>query len=302
MDRNSRMKLCIDGLSVGDSFGERFFVHPDVADALIESRAVPAPEWQFTDDTLMAISIAEILSTHGEINQDALAASFAARYDSSRGYGPAMHSWLQQISAGIPWRVAASSQFGGQGSYGNGAAMRAAPIGAYFADDLDRVFEQAIRSAQVSHTHHEGVAGAIAAAIAAGVAWQLRDASSTPTRSEFLDLVLPHLPDSEVKSRIRQARDMRESACIQLAVSVLGNGTGVSAQDTVPLALWCAGERLADFEEAMWLTVSGLGDRDTTCAIAGAIVAMYAGPESIPAEWLNSREPLPEWSPTNSSS
>src|SRR6516225_1157745 len=97
MDRNSRMKLCIDGLSVGDSFGERFFVHPDVADALIESRAVPAPEWQFTDDTLMAISIAEILSTHGEINQDALAASFAARYDSSRGYGPAMHSWLQQI-------------------------------------------------------------------------------------------------------------------------------------------------------------------------------------------------------------
>jgi ADP-ribosylglycohydrolase len=78
-------------------------------------------------------------------------------------------------------------------------------------------------------------------------------------------------------------------------VAALGNGTGVSAQDTVPFALWCAGQRLGSFEEALWLTVSGLGDRDTTCAIVGGIVALYAGSEAIPAEWLQSRESLPEW-------
>ena len=178
--------------------------------------------------------------------------------------------------------------------------MRAAPVGVYFADDLNRVVEQATLSAQVTHTHPEGVAGAIAAAVATGVACRLRDESATPTRAEFLDLVLPFLPDSEVKRKIRQARDMGQRACIQLAVSALGNGSYVSAQDTVPLALWCAGERLADFEEAMWLTVSGLGDRDTTCAIAGAVVAVYAGPESIPAEWLGSREALPDWLPSYS--
>lgn len=95
MDRYSRMKLCLEGLSVGDSFGEKFFVHPDVVDGLIESRGLPSPPWYFTDDTLMAISIAEVLAAHGEINQDALAASFAARYDSSRGYGPGMHRLLR---------------------------------------------------------------------------------------------------------------------------------------------------------------------------------------------------------------
>jgi ADP-ribosylglycohydrolase len=63
----------------------------------------------------------------------------------------------------------------------------------------------------------------------------------------------------------------------------------------VPFVLWCAGEYLSDFEKAMWNTVSGLGDRDTTCAMVGGIVACYTGPEAIPIEWIKRREPLPEW-------
>ena len=56
------MRLCLEGLSVGDSFGEKFFVHPDIVDGLIESRGLPSPPWYFTDDTLMAISIPEVLA------------------------------------------------------------------------------------------------------------------------------------------------------------------------------------------------------------------------------------------------
>jgi ADP-ribosylglycohydrolase len=69
----------------------------------------------------------------------------------------------------------------------------------------------------------------------------------------------------------------------------------VSASATVPFTLWCAVRHLADFEAAMWTTVSGLGDRDTTCAIVGGIVALYVGVEGIPAEWLHARESLTEW-------
>ena len=76
---------------------------------------------------------------------------------------------------------------------------------------------------------------------------------------------------------------------------MLGNGVGVSAQDTVPFALWCAGERLNDYAEALWLTVAGLGDCDTTCAIVGGIVAMAANKETIPTEWHDAREALPTW-------
>ena len=71
------------------------------------------------------------------------------------------------------------------------------------------------------------------------------------------------------------------------------NGKLVSCPDTVPFALWCVAHNLDNFEQAMWVTVSGLGDRDTTCAMVGGIVVMYSGVESIPAEWLLAREPIP---------
>lgn len=57
---------------------------------------------------------------------------------------------------------------------------------------------------------------------------------------------------------------------------------------------------MENFEEAMWLTVSGLGDRDTTCAIVGSIVALYADSKTIPKDWHENREPLKikEWMDT----
>ena len=45
-------------------------------------------------------------------------------------------------------------------------------------------------------------------------------------------------------------------------------------------------------EEALWSTGAGMGDRDTTCAIVGGIVALSAGREPIPRAWLSAREPL----------
>jgi hypothetical protein len=51
---------------------------------------------------------------------------------------------------------------------------------------------------------------------------------------------------------------------------------------------------LDNYEEAMWTTVTGLGDCDTTCAIVGSIVALSAGRETIPPAWQDAREPLPQ--------
>ncbi|MBN3910476.1 MAG: ADP-ribosylglycohydrolase family protein [Nostoc sp. NMS1] len=85
---------------MGDAFGERFFLHPDVAKSLIVARAIPPSPWYYTDDTQMALSIVSILQEYGEINQDGLAQSFANQYDSQRGYGAAMHGLLTQIHNG----------------------------------------------------------------------------------------------------------------------------------------------------------------------------------------------------------
>jgi ADP-ribosylglycohydrolase len=241
----------------------------------------------------MALSIVATLIEHGRIDQDRLAREFAGRYDPGRGYGPAMHRILGRIGAGEPWREVAGSAFGGQGSYGNGAAMRVAPLGAYFADDLELVVAQAGRSAEVTHAHPEAIAGAVAVAAAAALAWRLR--GSAPPAPAFLDRVLELVPESEVRARIGEARNLSPSASVRLAVAALGNGSRVSAQDTVPFALWCAAQRLDDFVEALWLTVSGLGDRDTTCAIVGGIVASHTGIEGVPADWRAARERLPAW-------
>ena len=294
-ERLARARCSLEGLSVGDAFGERFFVHPATVEQLVDARALPAPPWPFTDDTQMALSIVAVLRERGRIDQDHLARSFAERYDPSRGYGPAMHRLLDRVGRGESWRVVAPSLFEGQGSFGNGAAMRVAPLGAYFADDLDAVVEQAARSAEVTHAHPEGIAGAIAVASAAAWAWRVCRDPVPPPPADFLDLVLPLVPAGEVRSRLRRARDLSDRAPVQSAVAVLGNGTNVSAQDTVPFALWCAARRLDDYPAALWLTVSGLGDRDTTCAIVGGIVALYTGVDGIPGEWLRAREPLPDW-------
>jgi len=76
------------------------------------------------------------------------------------------------------------------------------------------------------------------------------------------------------------------------AAVAVGNGRRVSCPDTAPFRLWCATKYLDNYEEAMWATVSALGDRDTTCAIVGGIVAAGAKREPIPVEWLQAREPI----------
>src|SRR5262249_37743324 len=136
---------------------------------MIEARTIPGPPWRYTDDTEMALSLIEQLDERGAIDQDELAARFARRMDLSRGYGQGTYEILSAIREGRSWRSVSRSAFRGMGSFGNGAAMRVPPIGAYFADDLERVVHEATRSAEVTHTHPEGIAGAVAVAVAAAV-------------------------------------------------------------------------------------------------------------------------------------
>lgn len=298
-ERLRRARISLEGLSVGDALGDRFFMHADLALSAIRSHTLPEAPWEYTDDTNMALSIYQILRQHHEIDQVELANSFAKHYDSSRGYGPAMHSLLARIRQGESWENAAADLFSGQGSYGNGGAMRVAPIGAYFADDLNAVVENARLSAEITHSHSEGVSGSIAVAVASAIAWQLKEAKQRPNRSQFIEQILPHIPSSEVKSKVQQAANISARTSLENVAAMLGNGYRISAQDTVPLVLWSAGENLHDYEQAIWQTASALGDVDTTCAMVGGIVAMYTGVEGIPAEWINRREPLPEWALEN---
>ncbi len=295
-ERIQRTRISLEGLSVGDALGGFFeFNHPAALDRAVKTRTLPDVQWHFTDDTNMALSIYEILSIYQDIEseQQELAISFATHFDRGRGYGPSIHRFVPRILSGQHWREASKGIFGGTGSYGNGGAMRVAPVGAYFADDMDAVVHNAYASAEITHSHPEGIAGAIAVAVATAYAWQLR--SEKVYRHSFISSVLEHVPAGEVHEGLKKARSLKEGTSVQEAKAILGSGSRVTAQDTVPFVLWCAGEKLSNYEEAIWLTASAGGDVDTTCAMVGGIVSMYTGLEGIPNDWIAHREPLPSW-------
>jgi ADP-ribosylglycohydrolase len=289
-ERLERARIALEGLSVGDAFGS-FFEFNAAMVRLIEERKLPPTPWSYTDDTNMALSIYESLRLHGTVNQDALAASYVAHFDPMRGYGVSVRQMLARISRGESWQTVGKEMYWGEGSFGNDAAMHLAPLGAYFADDINMVIEQARRAAEVTHTHPEGIAGAIAIAVAAGCAWNIRIQS----RRDFITAVLPHVPVGEVRDGIQRAYDLPAGTTARVAAEALGNGSRASVQDTVPFVLWCAGENLTNYEEAIWQAASALGDVDTICAMLGGIVVARTGTAAIPEEWRHYREALPTW-------
>src|SRR3954451_18178857 len=161
----TRLALALEslaGLSVGDALGAQHFVAPvDLADP------PPAP-WPWTDDTEEACCLVAALA-EGDFDRDAFAELLGRHHDPYRGYGPGAVLLLREIREGLPWPIAAAAAFDGQGSAGNGAAMRAAPLGAWHADSLARAALQGARAAEVTHAHAEGIAGGVAVTVA-GVA------------------------------------------------------------------------------------------------------------------------------------
>ncbi|MBT2491324.1 ADP-ribosylglycohydrolase family protein [Streptomyces sp. ISL-96] len=280
----------LEALALGDAFGERWFPlfrERQQAFEEIRDRRVPEePLWHWTDDTAMARAVMRVLDEHGEIRQTPLAMSYALTFmaDQARGYGSGMHELLPQlIEDPSAWPGLARRLFGGEGSLGNGAAMRVAPLGAWFSGDLEVVVAQAGLSAEVTHAHPQGVAGAVAVAVAAALS----------VRGELsVAGVAERTPEGPVRDGLQRAADLPFTTAPWKAADVLGNGQRIRADDTVPFAVWTAARHADDLEAALWSTAEGFGDVDTTCAIAGGIVGARTGIDAMPAQWAERREAL----------
>jgi ADP-ribosylglycohydrolase len=279
----------LDGLSVGDAFGEACLVEARSLLARLAHRWLPDPPWVFSDDTVMGISVVETLEEHGGIDQDALARRFGhkLRLDPWRGYGRVTHQILTEIARGGDWRALSAGAFDGVGSMGNGGAMRAGPIGAYFAGDLETAAGQARLAAEVTHANVEGQAGAMA--VAAAAAWA---AGAGTDPHALFGAVLDVVPASITRDAIERASSIGADVEVLDVVSEIGNGIQALAQDTVPFALWCVRHHLGDYESALWTAAAALGDCDTLCAIVGSIVVLVPGGSGVPEAWRARRERL----------
>lgn len=171
------------------------------------------------------------------------------------------------------------------GSCGNGAAMRVAPLGALLSNyTAYEVARAASLSALPTHDHPEGIAGAMAIAQAA---WKVaRRPIDAICPDSFWEHILSTTPQGEVYKGLMKAAVLDWNSQLGVAVQILGNGTHVTCQDTVPLCCWLTIRGLTldhSYERVIRDTSACGGDVDTTCAIVGGI---YATISDLPEDWV----------------
>jgi poly(ADP-ribose) glycohydrolase ARH3 len=285
-----RFRGAIVGTAVGDALGAPFEGRRSVDPRHVEAWERSSDPLRWTDDTHMTIAVAESLSAAGGFDDDGMAERFVAAHDAEpwRGYGPGPPTVFAAMRRGEDWRDAAGQLFGGAGSFGNGAAMRSAPIGLFACRDLPEAVRIARQAAGITHAHELGRQGAAVQAFATG--W-LATAHPEPgwwTADSLLDGLRQVAPDPSYQERFGTVARLPADAPVREVVAALGNG--IAAVDSVPTALHAALGSLHSFPDAVGRAVRLGGDTDTIGAMAGALAGAFLGYSAIPRPWLDRLE------------
>ncbi len=203
----------------------------------------------FTDDTVCTIAVAEALTNNQPVEETLRA--WCKRYP-DRGYGSRFRQWIYMPDEAD------------RHSYGNGAAMRIAPVGLLAADER-AVTRLTTMVTDVSHDHPESRRGA--GAVAACIRLALDGLNSEAISAE---IAIRYGYDLSVSIQDFHDRDSYSESC----------------QDTVPIALACA-LKASSFEEAIRNAIYIGGDTDTIACIAGGMAeALYGIPTPLAEECM----------------
>lgn len=267
------------GTGIGDSLGagsEGFFVCHEVRE--ISGR--------YTDDTHMTIGVAESLIESKGFDGEHMIKTFIKNYEAEpwRGYGPGPPRVFRLIKQGESWHKASEKLYSG-GSFGNGSAMRVAPIGCFYHDDPVLLKEITYKSSRLTHSHELGMEGAALQAYTIALAINTKDSID---RYVFLEELETFIKADVYKGKIKKIRKLLSVKADRPAV-IKDLGNTVEAFNSVPSAIYSF---LANpnFEQAVIYAVSLGGDTDTIGAMTGAIAGAYWGIEAIPKRWRNKLE------------
>jgi poly(ADP-ribose) glycohydrolase ARH3 len=240
------------------------------------------PELVYSDDTQLTLALAEHLLEDPDVDPVGLARTFHEHYEPWRGYAGGMHGLVAAWAVGMDVETAATSVFP-DGSFGNGAAMRVAPVGVLWAGHPERLTEAATRQARVTHAHPIGMDAALAQARAVGVAATRGSFSATD-----IELLARQANTTEVREGLVRAAELAErwdDGELDFAAVATALGNRVIAHRSVPAALWAAAVG-GGFPYTVELCLGLGGDADTIAAMAGAIAGVAGTATAIPAEWL----------------
>jgi poly(ADP-ribose) glycohydrolase ARH3 len=263
-------------------------------DEILALKSVPeliSGEWEvgrFTDDTQMSICVSEWLASEAILDGKSLLEKFYRAYEPWRHYGPGVRLILESFpKARERWMDLATAMFP-QGSYGNGSAMRVAPIGLFLHNDLAGLIEATRISSVVTHSHYLAIQGATLQA--ASVAIATRGNVDTGQFLGTLNVALSHFEERGEDTSVYRTALARITGGIsknvspQKMASLLG--TGIKAQEAVPMAIYCFLANRDSFEKAVESAIFLGGDTDTIASMTGSISGAALGESSIPQRWL----------------
>jgi len=283
------------GTAVGDAVGAGFEGWP-ATDVEAIGRAVDRREMlAYTDDTHMMIGVAESMVQKEGFDGEHMARIFIRNYEAEpwRGYGPGPPNVFRMIRAGEAWDKAAEKLYHG-GSYGNGSAMRIAPLAVFYHNDLTMLREVAYRSSQITHSHVLGKEGAALQEYAVALAIEMQPGKAFNSQ-EFLPRLGELVQHEIYRKKLERVSVLLGEADKAKVIAELGNG--VEAFNSVPTAIYSFLSHPDSFEEAILFAVSLGGDADTIAAMAGAIAGAYLGADAVPSKWrlkLENREYIEE--------
>jgi poly(ADP-ribose) glycohydrolase ARH3 len=244
---------------------------------------------RFTDDTQMSICVAEWLLQENKLDGKTLLEKFSQSYQPWRRYGPGASFVLENFPK-YPdkWAELATAMFP-QGSYGNGSAMRVSPVGLFFHNSLPSIIRGSKISSVVTHAHYLAIQGAALQATAVGLA-----ARSLSLDAEhfirILSATLSHFEEQiqDVSIFRRALEIISQGISRKVAPEKLADvlGTGIKAQEAVPMAIYCFLAHPESYERAVKQAVFLGGDTDTIACMTGSISGAYLGEKHIPKKWL----------------
>jgi len=273
------------GGALGDAIGELASVHGDqdsLSDWLSEGDVL-----RYTDDTAMSIGLAEALTSSGGVNEDEIGRIFQRNYGREpwRDYSssvPAIFAMVKRHD--MPFAEAAARLHDGAGSFGNGAAMRIAPLGLFFRNSPD-LRDNAERSAQITHTHPIGIDGAAVMAWAVGQLAGMDPKAKFPF-AEFCTGIVRFAKTKEMRLKLAQVIELiAGNAPPDQAAEALSLSQAV--HESLPFSLYAFLRHQQSFEDCIYSAVLQGGDEDTLGSMAGALCGSYLGVKGIPKDWLS---------------
>ena len=271
------------GSALGDAIGEMAFRR--MGEAGLRERIARADVLVYTDDTAMAIGLAESITQVGRLDQRHLGDTFRSNFNREpwRGYASGPPTVFAKVeSGGMSYAEAARSLFRGQGSFGNGAAMRVAPMGLFFHDAPD-LYEQVRASVTVTHAHPIGVDGAAVLAKAVAQAVRLDPGEAFPFE-EFSQGVIDFARTPEIREKMVLARDLVVQDVLP-SDAARRLGRSVAVHESMPFAVYSFLRHPRSFEGCLFCAILNGGDRDTLGAMACGVSGAYLGIEAISLAW-----------------